>query len=181
MIHREKLISLISKADNPLLKEYINMLIEKYDWERNFLKDIPYELRSWPNCYIGLSINDEYSRPIIELAMQVRIDDTLMLDKEELSFICGVAFTEGQYKLAVEIAKIKKLYLSSCIATVKDILQLVSEETLNYLLAYNQTHGCGKNDEKIVYYNGEKYVVLDIIRNVEMLPYMLVNGRKEHI
>lgn len=181
MIHREELISLISKTDNLLLREYINKLIKKYDWEVNFLNDLPYELRTWPNCYIGLSINDEWSRIIIELALQVRTNETLMMSREELIRACGEAYIEEQYELASQIASTKELYLLLYFPTIKSILQLITEDSLNYLLTHKQTHGCIKNDEKIVYYNGEAFVVLDIIRDTEMLPYWLVNGRKEYL
>lgn len=179
MIHEEELLHLISKTDNLLLRDYINKLREKYDWERHYLNDIPYELRSWPNCYIGLSIKDESSRSIIELAMQVRMDDYLIMDTRELSYACGIAFMEGQYELANEITQLKEMFLQSNTVLVKDILQVVTEDTLNYLLVYKQTQGCVENDEKIAFHNGERYVVLDINKNIEMFPYMLVNGRRE--
>ena len=40
MIHEEKLLSLISKTDDLLLKEYIGDLIEKYRRERHYFKDL---------------------------------------------------------------------------------------------------------------------------------------------
>lgn len=163
MVHQEELLHLIDNTDNPLLREHINMLRRQYDWEKNYLEDIPYELRSWPNYYIGLSINDEGSRSIIELAMQVRMDEYVYMDQGDLSYACGVAFMEGQYELAGEIAKTKEIFLPSNSAIVKDILQVVTEDTLNYLLTYAQTKGCVTNDSRIVFYNGERYIVLDTI------------------
>lgn len=177
MIHKNELYNLISSTDDVILIRHINKLIEKYNRERNALKDISYELRSWPNCYIGLSINDESSRPIIELALQVRMNDDLIMNIKELSYACGIAFMEEQYGLANEIAKLKELFLQSSFVAVKDILQVVTEDTLNYLLLYQQTQGCFENDKKIVFYNGEKHVVLDINGNAEKIPYMLVNSR----
>lgn len=160
MIHQEELVALVSRTDNLLVKRQIRDLIERYEWEKEYLNGIPYELRSWPNCYIGFSISDERNSHIIELAIQDSMDDCIS-GADYLIYACGVAYLEGKEELANELSKIKKFFGFPCSGTIKDMLQVVTEDTLDYVLAYEQTRGNITNDQKIVFYNGEKYVVLD--------------------
>ncbi len=159
MIHQEKLLSIIDEAKDPSLRKYIRDLLEKYHRERHYLNDIPHELRGWPNCYIGFSRSDEINSLIIDLAIQDSKNDTIWLNDDYLIYACGVAFLQEEYELASELSKIKSLSSSS--VTIKNILQVVSEDTLNYLLTYIQTENKVTKDKKIVFCNGEKYVALD--------------------
>lgn len=164
MIHEEKLLSLISKTDDLLLKEYIGDLIEKYRRERYYFKDIPFELRNWPNCYVGFTRSDIRNSQLIDFAILNSMDDSIWtLYDDYLIYACGVAFLQEKYELANDLLKIKRLLTQSTSVSIKNILEVVTEESLNYLLAYIQTKNKVTNDKRIVFYIGEKYVVLDTI------------------
>ena len=56
-----------------------------------------------------------------------------------------------------------KAELVEAMAKKTEQTKKVTEESLNYLLAYIQTKNKVTNDKRIVFYIGEKYVVLDTI------------------
>lgn len=178
MIHQDKLIAILGKVESSLLKEQIRELLEEYKIEKNYLNELPYELRSWPNCYIGLSKDDELSSSIIELAIQDSMDDSVSsLYFGDLIYACGCAYLEENYELANELIKIKEFLLPPFYSgTIKNILQVVAEDTLDYLLAFTQTRCKITNDKSIVFYNGEKFVVLDTLPNYELEDNMMYSN-----
>ena len=180
MIHEEKLLSIMDKIKEASLRKYIRGLIEKYNWERFYLDGISSELKEWPNCYIGFSRDDKKNSLIIDLAMQDSMNDTLgLMDIDYLIYACGVAFIQENYELANELSKINSLLSSSPSSSVsiREILQVSTKDTLNYLLTYIQTKNKVTNDKMVVFYNRKKYVTQDTTsipsNNINTNPYIL--------
>lgn len=158
MIHYEKLLHLLCITQDYSLKRKIRDLIELYNWKKHYL-DIPYELKSWPNCYIGLSINDPNNSSIINLATQDSLEERLYIPKEIIIYSCGYAFLSGNFTMTKEIKKIGEFRQA---IKRKEMLELISEETLNNILAFLETKQKIENDKKIILFEKNELKVDDV-------------------
>lgn len=177
MINRDELLYLSGDTDSELYT-YITELVDLYDEKINYLHDIPFEQRCYPNRYIGLSIHDIRNRALIELAIKRRQNKRLYeFAKKDLPLVYGIAIMEGQCKIAEELFRLKSVINLNDIL-IEKIIIITSEDTLNYILTFAQTKGHFENDALIVFFNGESFVVLDVKSGEQIPPYVMDGCKK---
>ncbi len=178
MLRYEKLFSLFKRAKEPLLKKQIEYLIELCE-ETKFRQDeFPYDLSAWPYPSFGLSISDKKNSPIVELAQIENLEDSIVLGENELMNACGYAFINGDLVVANDLKKIKELNSYSPISLkIKDYLQVVEETSLSYLLSFKETECSIDKDKKIIFFDGNKFILVYTDDTLNSEEWDLKRGR----
>lgn len=178
MINRDELLYLSGDTKDSELYTYIIELVELYDEKSNYLHDIPFEQRCYPNRYIGLSIHDIRNRALIELAIKRRQNKCLYgFAKKDIPLAYCMAVMADQYKIAKELFRLKSVINLNDIL-IEEIIGITSEDTLNFILTFAQTKEHFENDALIAFFNGKNFVVLDVKSGEQKPPYVMDGYKK---
>lgn len=93
------------------------------------------------------------------MATQDSLEERLYIPKEIIIYSCGYAFLSGNFTMTKEIKKIGELRQA---IKRKEMLELISEETLNNILAFLETKQKIENDKKIILFEKNELKVDDV-------------------